>query len=47
LRARIVEATDDRAVVESSLTSAAGKVCATGRGVFIAVKPGHPAYHRW
>lgn len=23
------------------------KVTATCRGVFVAVKPGHPAYHRW
>ena len=24
-----------------------GKVTATCRGTFVAVKPGHPAYHRW
>jgi acyl-coenzyme A thioesterase PaaI-like protein len=24
-----------------------GKVTATCEGVFVAVKPGHPAYHRW
>jgi len=24
-----------------------GKVCATCHGTFVAVKPGHPAYHRW
>ena len=46
LRARVVESSDDRAVVESSLESQ-GQVCATGRGTFVAVKPGHPAYHRW
>ena len=46
LTARVVEATDDRAQVEVELT-AGGKVCATGRGTFVAVKPGHPAYHRW
>ena len=23
------------------------KVCATCTGTFVAVKPGHPAYHRW
>jgi len=23
------------------------KVCATCEGTFVAVKPGHPAYHRW
>lgn len=46
LRARIVDSGDDRAVVEGELT-AGGKVCDTCRGTFVAVKPGHPAYHRW
>jgi len=46
LVARVVESTDDRATVEATLT-AEGKVCASFRGSFVAVKPGHPAYHRW
>ncbi|HVC36923.1 MAG TPA: PaaI family thioesterase [Gammaproteobacteria bacterium] len=46
LHARVVSSTDDRAVVEGELI-ASGKVCATCRGTFVAVKPGHPAYHRW
>jgi acyl-coenzyme A thioesterase PaaI-like protein len=46
LRARAVEVTPDRVVVEATL-EAEGKVCATSTGVFVAVKPGHPAYHRW
>ena len=46
LVARVVESTEDRAIVESELI-AQGKVCATCRGTFVAVKPGHPAYHRW
>ncbi|MFL5303222.1 MAG: PaaI family thioesterase [Anaeromyxobacteraceae bacterium] len=46
LRARVVESTDDRAVVEASL-EAGRKVRATCRGTFVAVKEGHPAYHRW
>ena len=46
LSARVVEMKEDRAVVEATLT-AGGKVCATSRGTFVAVKPGHPAYHRW
>ena len=46
LAARVVESTDTRAVVEAELL-AQGKVCATCRGTFVAVKPGHPAYHRW
>ena len=29
------------------LLEAEGKVCATGSGLFVAVKEGHPAYHRW
>lgn len=46
LVARVAESTDDRAVVEAELI-AGEKVCATCRGTFVAVKPGHPAYHRW
>ena len=23
------------------------KICATGKGLFVAVKEGHPAFHRW
>jgi acyl-coenzyme A thioesterase PaaI-like protein len=46
LRARVVEIKEDRAVVEATL-EAGGKICANCRGTFIAVKPGHPAYHRW
>ncbi|MGH9902536.1 MAG: PaaI family thioesterase [Pyrinomonadaceae bacterium] len=46
LAARVVESTDTSATVEAELT-AGGKVRATCRGTFVAVKPGHPAYHRW
>ena len=46
LAARVVDSTDDRAVVEATLT-AGGKICATCRGTVVAVKPGHPAWHRW
>ncbi|HKC63154.1 MAG TPA: PaaI family thioesterase [Pyrinomonadaceae bacterium] len=46
LIARVVESTEDRAIVEAELI-AHDKVCATCRGTFVAVKPGHPAYHRW
>ena len=46
LKARVVESADDRAVVEAELI-AADKVCDTCRGTFVAVKEGHPAYHRW
>ena len=46
LAAKVVESGADRAVVEATLV-AGGKVCASCRGTFVAVKPGHPAYHRW
>jgi acyl-coenzyme A thioesterase PaaI-like protein len=44
--AHLVDISDDRATVEAELR-AGGKVCATSVGLFVAVKPGHPAYHRW
>ena len=44
--AEIEELMEDRAKVKMTLT-AAGKVCASGSGLFVAVKEGHPAYHRW
>ncbi len=46
LKAWVVSSEGDRAVIEAELV-AGGKVCATCRGTFVAVKPGHPAYHRW
>jgi acyl-coenzyme A thioesterase PaaI-like protein len=46
LTARVVSSTEDRATVEAELV-AHGKTCATCRGTFVAVRPGHPAYHRW
>ncbi|MEY2562586.1 MAG: hypothetical protein QOH88_779 [Verrucomicrobiota bacterium] len=46
LSAKVIESTGDRATVEGTLTGG-GKVCATCRGTFVAVKEGHPAFHRW
>lgn len=46
IRAHVIDATGDRATVEASI-EADGKVTATCRGTFVAVKEGHPAYHRW
>jgi len=46
LRARVIESTDDRAVVEATL-EAEGVDRASCRGTFVAVKPDHPAYARW
>ena len=44
--ARVVSAEGDRATVEATIVSG-GKVTATCLGTFVAVKEGHPAYHRW
>lgn len=46
LKAFVVESTDTKATIDAELI-AGGKVCATCRGTFIAVKSDHPAYHRW
>ncbi len=46
LIARPVQSEGNRVVVEGELI-AGGQVCAICRGVFVAVSPGHPAYHRW
>lgn len=46
LKAKVVSAEGDKAIVEGTL-EADGKVRATCRGTFVAVEPGHPAYHRW
>lgn len=46
LVARVVDSSEDRATIEGELLSG-DKVCATCRGLFVAVKPGHPAFHRW
>lgn len=46
LVARVVELADPKTTVDAELW-AGGKLCATCRGVFVAVEPGHPAWHRW
>lgn len=46
IKSRVTESTDDRAVIESTI-EVDGVVTSTCRGTFVAVKPGHPAYHRW
>jgi acyl-coenzyme A thioesterase PaaI-like protein len=46
LVAKIIDSKDDRATVQAVLRSG-GKDCATCEGLFVAVKEGHPAYHRW
>lgn len=46
LRAWVVDSADDRVTVEAEITSD-GTVTATGRGIFVAVRPDHPAFGRW
>jgi acyl-coenzyme A thioesterase PaaI-like protein len=46
LSARPIATEGDRCTVEAELSSD-GRVTATCQGTFVAVKPGHPAYHRW
>ena len=46
LVARVVESSDRWARTEAELI-ADGEITATGSGVFVAVKEGHPAWHRW
>lgn len=47
VRARVVESSDRKAVIEADLGPVGGEATATCRGVFVAVREGHPAYHRW
>jgi acyl-coenzyme A thioesterase PaaI-like protein len=47
LRARVVDSAADRVVTVEGELEAGGTVTATARGVFVAVREGHPAYHRW
>src|SRR4029079_6823302 len=46
LGAWVVELGERSATVDGEIL-AGDTVTATCRGVFVAVKPGHPAYHRW
>ncbi len=46
LEAEVVASDDTKATILARIL-ADGKVCATCDGKFVAVKPGHPAYHRW
>ncbi len=42
----VEEISEDRVKVRMILR-ADDEVCATGEGLFVAVKEGHPAFHRW
>jgi acyl-coenzyme A thioesterase PaaI-like protein len=46
LVARAVEVTGDRVTVDAEIR-AAGRKTATCQGIFVAVREGHPAFHRW
>jgi acyl-coenzyme A thioesterase PaaI-like protein len=46
LTAYPTEIKEDRVWIKANLSDE-DKVCATCEGLFVAVKPGHPAYHRW
>jgi acyl-coenzyme A thioesterase PaaI-like protein len=46
LRATVAELQADRARISGTL-EAGGRVCATCDGLFVAVREGHPAFHRW
>lgn len=46
LTAECVEKTNNKATVEAKLTCD-DECFALCRGVFVAVKPGHPAFYRW
>lgn len=46
LEAWVVDASDRKAVVEGTIGTEQA-VTARGDGTFVAVKEGHPAYHRW
>ncbi len=46
LRAKVAEIQGDRAKITGTL-EAGGRVCASCDGLFVAVREGHPAFHRW
>jgi acyl-coenzyme A thioesterase PaaI-like protein len=46
LKARVVSSEGDKVIIEATL-EANNKVTCTCRGTFVAVREGHPAYHRW
>ncbi len=47
LTAWATDSHDRRATTEGTITTAAGVVTARCRGLFVAVKQGHPAFNRW
>ena len=46
IMSEVTELQEDRALIKMEMY-AEGKLCAKGEGLFVAVKEGHPAFHRW
>lgn len=46
VKAHVVSSEGDKVVIDATL-EANGKVTCTCRGTFVAVREGHPAFHRW
>lgn len=46
LEAKIVKSEEMKVWIEATLSSQ-GEICATSKGCFVLVKPGHIAYGRW
>ena len=46
ITSEVVELLDERASITMELY-AGDKLCARGKGLFVAVSEGHPAFHRW
>ncbi len=46
IQGRVIEIEGSSVKVELTM-EADGKICATGKGIFVKIKEGHPAYHRW
>jgi acyl-coenzyme A thioesterase PaaI-like protein len=46
VKAHVVSTEGDKVVIDATL-EANGKITCTCRGTFVAVREGHPAYHRW
>ena len=46
IRARVLSTESDRVTIEGFI-EVDGKTTARMKGIFVAVKEGHPAFHRW
>jgi hypothetical protein len=46
MKAEVLEVSVQRATI-SGIVSREGEITATFQGIFVAVKPGHPAFGRW